>query len=328
MKIEINQPNPEKTKEIKKESRLKSKLKNFVFGSIILGLSFGLGTKTAEYFTQPERQALAQELSPEELEKIAVQPPEKKPPIELFQGSPEKIWQQALDYPKEFIAQQGLSPEYLDPNLKKEFDQLVQNQMQAIFDTHHQNLEELDKLFVNVPYQVLTIIEEAKAKQVPLAIAIGIAMHESRCDSKAHDSLTGANGLFQIRQKTAESLGLKVSKKLDERFNPRKNARAAMTYLKKIYQQFGRWDLTLLAYNEGPTHIRHYLARLQKSKTQPLLKKVNPTNIQKEKISYLKLHQDYNEANKYPLNIEANIRLYLWYIYEKTAQEQNILAKK
>lgn len=320
MKIEINKPSPVEIE--KKEPKVNKARRNLLKGLGLLGLSIATGAATTSLLEKPKE---AQAQKPNQPQKEKQEPSiEKKP--ELFSGSPEEIWQQALDNPKEFIAKQGLSMEYQDPQSAKDFDRLIQNQMQTIYDTHHQNLAELDKLFANVPYHLLTIIEEAKAKDVPLAIALGIAMHESKCDPKAHDSIKGATGLFQIKQKTAESLGLKIDKKTDERLDPKKNARAALTYLKQQYDRFGRWDLALLAYNEGPTNLKHYLASIQEKPGQPLLNNVDKKNLQEKEISYFCLHQDYFEQNPYPLNVEANIRLYLWYLYEKASQE-NILEK-
>lgn len=318
MRIEINQPRPE----VNKESRIKSKIKNFFRGFVFLGLALGLNSESEEYFDKQEQQTLTQELSEKDLAKIAEEQ------SELFQGSPEQVWQQAIDNPQEFILQQGLISEYENLEAKKEFDSLVQNQVGIIFDIHHQNFKELSRLFRYVDSAAPIIIKEAQEQGVPFGIALGIAMHESKCNPDAHDSIKGASGLFQIKQKTAESLGLKVNKKTDERLDPHKNTRAGLTYLKKQYERFGRWDLALLAYNRGPTIFNHYLASIQEKPGQPLLEKVNKKDLQEKEVTYFCLHQSYAEQNKYPLNVEANIRLYLWYVYEKASQEQDLLAKK
>ncbi|MDD3887578.1 MAG: transglycosylase SLT domain-containing protein [Patescibacteria group bacterium] len=318
MRIEINQPRPE----INKESRTKSKIKNFFRGFVFLGLALGLNSESEEYFDKQEQQTLTQELSEKNLAEITETQPE------LFQGSPEQIWQQAIDNPQEFILQQGLSSEYQDFELKKELDLLVQNQVGTIFDTHHQNLKELTKLFRYVDNAAPIIIKEAQEQGIPYGIALGIAMHESKCNPNAHDSIKGASGLFQLKKKTAESLGLKVNRKIDERLDPVKSTRAGLSYLKRQYERFGRWDLALVAYNRGPTKFNHYLASIQEKPGQPLLEKVDIQNLQEEEVTYLCLHQSYSEQNKYPLNVEANIRLYLWYVYEKASREQDLLAKK
>ncbi len=320
MKIEINGPSP---KDLEEEPQVDQNKRQFLKGLGLLGLSMALGGTTARLLTK-EQEAVAQVLpKKDDLKKT----PEK---IEtnLFQGTPEEILQQAIDFPKEFIEQQGLSIEYQDPASKKDFEALVQIQVQEIYETHHQNIKELDRLFEHVQNAAPIIIKEAEEQGVPIAIALGIAMHESRCNPDAHDSIKGASGLFQIKKATAESLGLKVSAKVDERLDPTKNTRAGLIYLKKLYNQYGRWDLAMLAYNEGMGNLNHYLASIQEKPGQPLLEKVNKLNLQKQEVTYLCLHQSYNEQNKYPLNVEANIRLYLWYVYEKASQQQDVLVKK
>ncbi|MFA6296493.1 MAG: transglycosylase SLT domain-containing protein [Patescibacteria group bacterium] len=326
MKIEINGPRPEKIKPREKLSPIKNLLK----GLKTIGLLFTMGTIVAypsegEEETIIESQTTNDETS-ESLEENIL--PEEQKSEKLFQGSEEEIFQQALDFPKDFVEQQGLAAEYQNPKQRQELEKLIQNQVQEIFDTHHQNIKELDKLFEYVQIAAPIIFKEAQEQKVPFAIALGMAMHESRCNPSLHDSLSGAAGLFQIKKTTAESLGLQVSKKEDERLDPIKNTRAALIYLKKLYNQYGRWDLAMLAYNEGMGNLNHYLRSIQEKPGQPLLEKIDKQNLQKKEVTYLSLHQNFSEQNKYPLNVEANVRLYLWYVYEKASSEQDILAQK
>lgn len=326
MKIEINGPRPEK---IKPRERI-TPLKNLLKGLKTIGLLFAIGTSTAypvEGSEEPTNQNQTTETENESKQEENILPEDLKSE-KLFQGPPEEIFQQAIDFPKDFVEQQGLLIEYQDPKSKMEIERLIQSQVQEIFDTHHQNIKELDKLFRYVQNATPIIFKEAQAQKVPFAIALGMAMHESRCNPSVHDSPKGAAGLFQIKKATAESLGLKVDNKVDERLDPTKNTRAGLIYLKKLYTQYGRWDLAMIAYNEGMGNFNHYLRSIQEKPGYPLLEKVNKQNLQKKDVTYLSLHQNYAEQNKYPLNVEANVRLYLWYIYEKASQEQDILAKK
>ncbi len=73
-------------------------------------------------------------------------------------------------------------------------------------------------------------------------------------------SPVGAAGLFQLMPATAQELGLRLQPQ-DERLDPERNARAAATYLRRIYDQFRDWPLTLAAYNAGPGRIRRTMNR-------------------------------------------------------------------
>ncbi len=73
-------------------------------------------------------------------------------------------------------------------------------------------------------------------------------------------SRRGAAGFWQLMPQTAQSLGLRVSRRNDERFNLRKATHAACRYLGDLYKQLGSWMLVASAYNAGPTYIGH-LAR-------------------------------------------------------------------
>lgn len=68
-------------------------------------------------------------------------------------------------------------------------------------------------------------------------------------------SKVGAKGLWQLMPVTARDLGLKVTKKYDERVYAYKSTVAAAKYLKDLYAQFGDWLLVIAAYNSGPRPI-------------------------------------------------------------------------
>ena len=68
-------------------------------------------------------------------------------------------------------------------------------------------------------------------------------------------SRKGAAGFWQLMPQTAQSLGLSVSRRSDERFNLRKATHAACRYLNELYDQLGSWMLVATAYNAGPNYI-------------------------------------------------------------------------
>ncbi|WP_338872572.1 lytic transglycosylase domain-containing protein [Spirosoma sp. SC4-14] len=69
-------------------------------------------------------------------------------------------------------------------------------------------------------------------------------------------SRRGAAGFWQLMPQTAQSLGLTVSRKRDDRFNLLKATHAACRYLNDLYQQLGSWMLVATAYNAGPNYIQ------------------------------------------------------------------------
>ncbi len=68
-------------------------------------------------------------------------------------------------------------------------------------------------------------------------------------------SWAGAVGPWQLMPGTARLLGLKVSRKYDERTNYVKSTHAAAKYLRDLYGEFGDWLLVIAAYNGGSAHI-------------------------------------------------------------------------
>ncbi|WP_020594656.1 lytic transglycosylase domain-containing protein [Spirosoma panaciterrae] len=69
-------------------------------------------------------------------------------------------------------------------------------------------------------------------------------------------SRKGAAGFWQLMPQTAQSLGLNVSRRRDERFNLVKATHAACRYINELYDQLGSWMLVATAYNAGPNYIQ------------------------------------------------------------------------
>ena len=65
-------------------------------------------------------------------------------------------------------------------------------------------------------------------------------------------SRVGAVGPWQLMPATARILGLKVSRRYDERKLYNKSTNAAALYLRDLYAEFGDWLLVMAAYNCGP----------------------------------------------------------------------------
>jgi len=78
-----------------------------------------------------------------------------------------------------------------------------------------------------------------------------LAVVESELNPNAL-SHVGAAGPWQLMPATARLLGLKVTRKYDERKYFKKSTIAAARYIKDLYGEFGDWLLVLAAYNGGP----------------------------------------------------------------------------
>ncbi len=91
-----------------------------------------------------------------------------------------------------------------------------------------------------------------------------LAVIESRLHTSAV-SWAGAVGPWQLMPATARILGLKVSRRVDERTNYIKSTHAAARYLNDLYDQFGDWLLVIAAYNGGPGNV---LKAMRKSGSQ------------------------------------------------------------
>lgn len=74
-------------------------------------------------------------------------------------------------------------------------------------------------------------------------------------------SHAGAAGLWQLMPQTARAYGLDVRRDTDQRYEPTLATEAAVTHLGDLFDQFGRWDLALAAYNAGTDAIRSRLTR-------------------------------------------------------------------
>ncbi len=87
-----------------------------------------------------------------------------------------------------------------------------------------------------------------------------LAMIESGYNQLACSS-SKAVGLWQFMQPTGKQYDLQVDKYVDERRDPLKSTKAAVTYLSDLYKEFDDWYLAVAAYNSGPGTIRNGLKK-------------------------------------------------------------------
>ncbi len=97
-----------------------------------------------------------------------------------------------------------------------------------------------------VPAYLQPFFAEASAKyHVDVNLLAAVAFKESRYNPKAVSRI-GAEGIMQLKPKTARSLGVTDS------FDPRQNILGGAKYLRKQLDRFdGNVDMALAAYNAG-----------------------------------------------------------------------------
>src|SRR5215213_7850457 len=99
-------------------------------------------------------------------------------------------------------------------------------------------------------------------KNLPVELKY-LAVIESDLRSSA-TSRVGAAGPWQFMIETARDLGLKVSRKVDERRDFNKSTYAAARYLNDLYNTYNDWLLVIAAYNCGPGVVN---SAIRKSKS-------------------------------------------------------------
>jgi len=101
--------------------------------------------------------------------------------------------------------------------------------------------------------------QELDAEGLPLEIKY-LAIVESALNPQAK-SRVGATGLWQFMYATGKEHQLSVSNYVDDRQDPVKSTKAAVAYLKRLYNVFGDWNLALAAYNSGPGNVNKAIRR-------------------------------------------------------------------
>jgi len=69
-------------------------------------------------------------------------------------------------------------------------------------------------------------------------------------------SKANAGGIWQFVKETAKREGLSVNDTIDERYSVTRSTKTALTYLRKLHDEFGDWFVAMAAYNAGEVRLR------------------------------------------------------------------------
>ncbi len=105
------------------------------------------------------------------------------------------------------------------------------------------------------------IIEEVDARGMPTEIAL-LPFVESAFVTNAKSRVKAA-GLWQFMPATGRDYSLDQTMWLDKRYDVLQSTSAALTYLQRLYDEFGSWPLALAAYNWGEGNLRRAIKRNQ-----------------------------------------------------------------
>jgi membrane-bound lytic murein transglycosylase D len=109
-----------------------------------------------------------------------------------------------------------------------------------------------------------------------------IAWAETQFEPKAR-SAAGAAGMWQMMPTTAQNFGLRVDAKVDERFDPDKETRAAARHLANLLAEYGSdsFMLAMASYNRGEAGVRRVLHQIAQE----------PGGFRKEKRDFWHLYR-------------------------------------
>ncbi|MDP7638245.1 MAG: LysM peptidoglycan-binding domain-containing protein [Candidatus Hydrogenedentes bacterium] len=143
-----------------------------------------------------------------------------------------------------------------DLDIPDPINERIVAEIEAIQRTYPKNFQEgLDRSYKYLPY----IQAEFDEIGLPRDLA-WLAMVESQFTPKIN-SRVGAGGMWQFMRPTGQRYGLTVTNEIDDRYDWKKETKAAAQYLKFLYEMFDEnWPLAVSAYNMGENGVERAIA--------------------------------------------------------------------
>ncbi|HWT70903.1 MAG TPA: transglycosylase SLT domain-containing protein [Oxalicibacterium sp.] len=105
------------------------------------------------------------------------------------------------------------------------------------------------------------VVEELEERGMPTELAL-LPFIESAFNPQAYSSAKAA-GMWQFIPSTGRDFNLKQNMFKDERRSVIASTDAALTYLQKLYDMFGDWQLALAAYNWGEGSVQRAIRKAE-----------------------------------------------------------------
>ena len=151
---------------------------------------------------------------------------------------------------------------------------------------HQKNLNSFYRHSINRGKDIIPTIKGILKEENIHQLFLYLCMVESgfKIDAKSNKK---AVGLWQFIPSTAQNYNLTINQFYDERLDIVNSTISATKYLKKLYKEFGKWYLAILAYNCGEGRLHQAINR---AKTDELIILIDNDNklLPKESREYIK----------------------------------------